>query len=268
MVSATTQATMQVSTSSTGVSAASQLAMLVAFAPPSTRAVRTSQSVMQVSTSGNAVPAVTQLAMLVAYRTGPVENLNTRAWGFSLDGHTFYVLTLGEQGTFVYDEKTGQWSQWKTAGLNTWNMEIGTTWRGDIIAADQSNPTIWRLDPTSFIDDDYKSQTRAVTGGLAMRQRTFIPNFSFRLTASLGEPDVPGTLPVTIPTVTLSYSDNQGKTFVNAGSITLNVDEFTQELAWLSLGTMQPPQRVFRVEDTGAVARIDGADAEVGDEGD
>ncbi len=208
-----------------------------------------------------------EVAMLVAYNTEAVENLENRVWEFSLDGHTFYVLTLGEQGTFVYDTSTEEWSQWKTQGITSWNMEIGTTWQDQVIAADRSNGIIWKLDPDSFIDDDFKAQIRSVTGGLAMRQRAFIPNYAFRLTASLGKPEVPNTVPATLPSVNLSFSDDQGNTFIDMGDVTIIEDDFEQELAWLSLGTMQAPQRVFKITDTGAVARIDGADAEVGEEG-
>jgi hypothetical protein len=96
-------------------------------------------------------------------------------------------------------------------------MEIGTVWKGKIIAADQSNPVIWELDPTSFIDDDFKPQTRVVTGGLSMRNRAFIPNYAFRVTASLGLPEVPLTVPATEPTVLLETSDDQGNSYQSHG---------------------------------------------------
>jgi hypothetical protein len=268
-VPATSQAVMQAATVETTTGAkTSHVAMLVSFAPPGTRNVRTSEAVMLTGTAADPAPAQTSMAaMLVAYRTGSIENLKVRAWTYSLDGHTFYVLTLGEQGTFVYDESTQQWAKWQTAGLSGWNMEIGTVWKGRIIAADQAEPTLWELDPLSFIDDDFKPQTRVVTGALSMRNRAMIPNYAFRITASLADVDVPLTLPETEPTITLEISDDQGKTFQSMGSIVLDLNDPKQELAWLSLGTMEPPMRVFKVTDLGAVARIDGGDAEVGEEG-
>ncbi len=261
------QTIIQVATKGQGVGANSQTVMLVAFAPPSAGKVKTSQIIIQTATEGLAIPASSHAFMLIAYRVGNVEDLKSRAWTFTLDGHTFYVVTLGEQGTYVYDQTTQQWARWQTQGFSSWNMEIGTTWRGDVIAADQSNPIIWRLDPESFIDDDFKPQIRKVTGGLAMRQRAFIANYAFRVTASLGTPAVPLTAPPTVPVVTFRYSDDQGKTFTAPDPVTLGVGDFTQTIGWLSLGTMQPPQRIFEIEDTGAIARIDGADAEVGEEG-
>lgn len=267
MAAGSAQLSLQASMTGLGVAATSQAVMLAAYAPPSTLAVRSSGALLMASTLGRAIPAVSQAYMLVAYRTGTRENLNNRSWEFSLDGHTFYVLTLGEEGTFVYDETTGEWAKWQTEGLSGWNMEIGTTWRGDVIAADQQNPVIWKLDPDSFLDDDFKPQTRKVTGGLSLRQRAFIPNYSFQVVASMGVPGVPNTAPATEPVVRLRFSDDQGNTFFDAGEIKLDPGKFAQTLVWQSLGTMQQPQRVFEVTDTGAVARIDGADAEVGEEG-
>ncbi len=263
MAAVGSQTVLPAATLGTGVAAAEQALLLAAYAPTGTLAIRSTMLVAGASFEGRGVAASSQLAMLIAYRTGATANLTNRVWSFVLDGHTFYVITLGEQGTFVYDFLTGQWAKWETAGLNTWNMEIGTTWKGDIIAADRQNPVIWRLDPTSFLDDDYKTQTRKVTGGLPVRGRDFIGNYAFRLTASLGTPTVPLTAPATIPEVELLTSDDQGKTFFSHGKLTLIVDDFTQELAWRSLGDMKAPQRVFKIVDTGAIVRVSGADAEV-----
>ncbi len=263
------QAVMQATTEGQANVLTNQAVMLVSFAPPGTRSVRSSQVAMLASSIAELETTVktNAVAMLVAYRTGSVENLNLRSWTYSLDGHTFYVLTIGEQGTFVYDESTGKWARFQTTGLSGWNMEIGTTWKGKVIAADQSNPTIWEMDPTSFIDDGYKTQTRVVTGALSMRNRAFIPNYAFRVTASLGTPDVAGTLPATDPSVLLEISDDQGKSYQSMGEVVIATADYVQELQWLSLGTMNPPMRIFRVTDTGAIARIDGGDSEVGEEG-
>lgn len=242
---------------------AGQAAVLVSHSPPSARAVRSSYDALLSSVVNDTVPACTQAAVLVAYRTGSIENLNSRAWSFTLDGHTFYAITLGEQGTYVYDQTSGQWAKWQTAGLPGWNMEIGTTWKNRIIACDQANPIIWELDPSSFLDDGFKVQTRKSTGGIPMRGRNFHAHYAFRLTASLGEFDVPATAPLTSPTVQLRFSDDKGKTFTDVGTVTIGELDFEQEIAWLSLGTIGAPGRIFEITDKGAVARIDGADAEV-----
>lgn len=260
---ANSQLVMQASTASEPGARTSMLVVLAALAPPQTIGVSNTQSVLLAAVTQDAIPASSQLVLQVAYRTGSVENLTHRAWQYSLDGHTFYVITLGEQRTYVYDQTSGQWSQWQTNGLPGWNMELGTTWKNKVIAGDQSNPIIWELDPSSFLDDGFKPQTRKVTGGYPLRQRTFLSNYAFRITASLGQPDVPLTAPATEPTVQLRFSDDAGRSFTDAGTVTIKSIDFTQEISWLSLGTMNAPGRVWEITDTGAVARIDGADAEI-----
>lgn len=263
MAGAVIQGIMQAATVGSGVTASTQTVMLVATGSPIAQAVDSTMFIAQAATEGSAIPAITQSVVLVAYRVAPTENLTSRAWEFTLDGHTFYVITLGEQGTWVYDMTTGQWAEWETDGFGSWNMERGVTWKGDIIAADRENGIIWRLDPTSFIDNDFKTQTRVATGGLALRGRDMPSNNAFYLTASKGQFDVGSTLPATEATVLLEYSDDQGKTFTSAGTVTIEDGNFVQDVQWQSLGVMQAPGRVFRITDVGAIARIDGADAEV-----
>ena len=262
-MSVTSQQITQVAAMGSGLQASSQLVLQAAYFPPATIGIGQAQTILQTALIEEGLQGTSQAVMLVAYRTGAVTNLNLRSWQYSLDGHTFYVLTLGEQGTYAYDQTSGQWAKWQTAGLPGWNMELGTMWRNRIIACDQANPIIWELDPNSFLDDDFKVQTRTVTGGFPLRQRNFPANYAFRVTASLGTPDVPLTEPVTAPTIRLRTSDDQGKTFTDAGTVTIGSLDYTQEIAWLALGSMRAPGRIFEITDTGAVARIDGADAEI-----
>lgn len=241
-----------------------QTQLLVAISPVPTRNARVGQTVglvAVVGTVGN--PSVVQACVQVAYKTGGTENLLNRSWSFVLDGHTFYAVTLGEQGTYVYDQITQQWAKWQTAGLSGWNMEIGTVWQGKVIAADQANPTIWEMDPDSAIDDEFKPITRIATGGYPVRGRDQPANYVYRITASVGVPEVPLTAPVTVPTVQLTYSDNQGKTFQDAGTLDMPVGDFVKQFQWLSLGSMQQPGRIFNITDTGAMVRLDGSDADI-----
>lgn len=267
MKTATTQALIQVATAGRGEGASSQAVILVAYAPPGALKMKSTRAIVQAATEGLGKPSTSHAFMLVAYRTGAPGQLRTKAWSFVLDGHTFYVVNLGDEGTWVYDQTTGQWCRWVTAGHLQWNMHIGVTWNGRIIAADESDPILWELTPDKFLDNDFKPQVRVVTGGLAVRQRASIANYSFSLTASLGDPEVPTTAPPTVPKVNLSFSDDGGNTFFDAGGLTVVSDDFLQQLTWGSLGTMHAPGRIYKITDTGAIKRIDGADAEVGEEG-
>ena len=54
---------------------------------------------------------ISQSRLLVAVRGRP-GNPRLRDWTFSLDGHDFYVLRLGDDLTLVYDATTEQWVDW------------------------------------------------------------------------------------------------------------------------------------------------------------
>ncbi len=56
---------------------------------------------------------VTQAGTFALAR-GQIANPKLRAWTFSLDGHDFYVLRLGDTETLVYDLTSEQWVDWRT----------------------------------------------------------------------------------------------------------------------------------------------------------
>ena len=256
------QSLFQVSYKGPGNTQTSQLAAMAAFSPPSTVSVNVSEAMAFAARTGRGIPQTNQVAVLVAFRTGGPENLRMRAFTVTIDGHEMYVLHLGEQGTFIYDFTSGQWSQWRTTGLNNWNIEYAVNWNGDLVGGDAINPTLWRIDPETHLDDGFKSITRVATGGLSVRQRSSIGNYQFYLTASLGRPSpVPAT-------VTLSYSDDQGVTFTDAapGAMTVVAGDFDRQLVWWSLGQIVAPGRIYRITDVGGLVRLSGADTEIDEE--
>lgn len=191
-----------------------------------------------------------ETVILAAYATGPRADYKQRAWHFTFDGHPFYVLTLGTLGTYVYDISTQQWAQFSTVGYGVWNMEYGVEWDGGVVAGDNTLPNIWRLNPDSFIDDDFRPMTRVATGGVQRNARETLRTGSYNLSVALQDPS-------TVSAITLRISDDEGKTYFNQG--TISITNANQEIAWRSLGLVRYPGRVFRVEDTDGGVRIDGS---------
>jgi hypothetical protein len=219
-------------------------------------------------------PTSNQLRTAGSYVTvvvrGHTENRKLRAWGFSLDGHDFYVLRLGETSSLVYDMTTGQWSRWASPGRTVLRTHLGLNWTGqakttldqgyawNVIGADDTTGDLWILDPNVNIDDNadgtQSSFSRQATGGVPARLREGIQCGAVYLTANLGSPLL------TAPTVTLETSDDSGNNWINHGAVTVNTGDTTQELAWLGLGLMTAPGRLFRVTDSGAITRISSLD--------
>lgn len=208
--------------------------------------------------AGDPNTQTSQFLALGVYGEGAIEDLRVRAWGYIMDGNRFYVLHIGEQGTWVYNFTSGQWAEWKTEGFVTgWNAYLGLNWGADdrVLAADRQNPTVWVIDPETFRDEGYKDIYREVTAIIPQSGFSWRTLDSVSLYASVGDPSAP------VATIELTYSDDQGKTFeAPADSLFVLVPgEDAQALEWMSLGSFQSPGRIIRISDYGGLARIDRA---------
>ena len=204
---------------------------------------------------------------LMAAGLGRVGQPTIRAWTFTLDGHDFYVLRLGDMETLVYDTYSQQWSTWNNSQLAFWRVTLGMNWVGGVTQAfeygsnitvlDDTYSVIWMLDPDYPYDDDPDIDdttirfTRQATGQVPLRGRQAVPCYDVFLTGDVGHPAL------TSDQVTLSISDDRGNTFSDVGSITVPTSDYNTELMWGSLGQITAPGRLFRVTDNGALPRID-----------
>jgi len=179
------------------------------------------------------------------------EEFRQRASKFVLDGHTFYVIRLGELGTWAYDLATGQWAQWSTLGQGEWNAEYCWDWFNGAVCGDRDFPVIRDIDATSTLDEEVKSIKRTTTGLWPHRGRSYLPCDIVLVTASVGSPDVDD-----IP-MSLSFSDDYGNTFSTPVTVALDSGDFSQRVSYRSLGSIRAPGRVFELTDTGGAVRID-----------
>lgn len=200
--------------------------------------------------------------------TGP---LFLNAWGFSLDGHDFYVVRLGQDSTVVYDLTTGQWADWASPDSANWRASVGINWLGmsadslttdaetSIVAGDDTLGVLWTLDPSIGYDEDPTTTDpvdfeRKVIGGIVMRLRESQKVGAAYLSMDLGDPQMADA------TIKLETSDDFGHTWTDHGSITVTPDDFNQEIVWRALGLIKAPGRIFRITDNGASVRIDSLD--------
>ena len=207
------------------------------------------------------------MVAVLGRRANPV----VRAWTYSLDGHDFYVLHLGDAETLVWDMTTLQWARWSTEGLARWRLVHGINWPGadnyaasygsNILVGDDTLGVLYFLDPGLEWDEDAEQGSevptyfkRQATGQVVIRGATSQPCFEVMLTGSLGEASSLSD------TVTLYTSDDAGHTYDDHGALTVTAGDYTGRFSWGSLGQMAAPGRLFRVEDYGAIARIDGLD--------
>jgi len=103
---------------------------------------------------------VTQAGALVAVR-GRTNDPKVRVWTYTLDGHDFLVMRLGNQGTLVYDTHSDQFSIYGSDEGNLWRAYTGTNWLGgynlgsnygsNIVAGDDGNGALYFLAPAKIV---------------------------------------------------------------------------------------------------------------------
>lgn len=242
------------------VRAAEFVVLVVTGMPPSRFTPATELVALAATQQDNVMVQVTEAALLVAYVTGGTEKFNSRAWGFNSDQHQFYVMHLGVEGTFVYDVLSQEWAQWQTEGFVGWNAEHGVEWNNEVYFADVALPTLWRMDYTADIDEDFRTIRRVVTGGIPASARETLKTGMFTLSATIQGALVDDSSEA--PQVTLSISDDGGKTFRSRETIEVDGNE-RQDITWKGLGMIKAPGRVFQVEDRGGFICIEGAEQKI-----
>ena len=203
---------------------------------------------------------ITQTALLVATQTGVSGQRRNRAWTYTLDGHSFYVLDLGAEGTFVFDLLTQQWSQFETSGYGNWDMINGHDWVAGktTIAGSQVDARIQAIAPGSFLDEGWRRVNYTVTGYAPLTDLRRVRNFAFRMVATSGRlsEDIDAQ-------ISLSYSDDGGEEYSSPTAHTLAPKKFQQRVEFRSLGAMQSPGRIYQITDEGGVQSVSAFEAEV-----
>lgn len=212
-----------------------------------------------------------QSYVLAAVR-GRVDNPTVRVWTFTLDGHDFFVVRLGDNSTLLYDLYSEQWIEWESAQNGAWRPNIGMTWVGGqalaniygsaVVAGDDTFGLLWFLDPDLAWDENPDTErapqqvdfSRVVTGQVLATGREQTPCYAIFLDGD--NYGLSGT--EFTPTVLLEYSDDQGRNFQASETLGVNPDiTVNNPYSWYSLGSFGSPGRIFRVTDNGVFTRID-----------
>jgi len=106
---------------------------------------------------GGEVPEALSDAWL-GERLGRVSADDIYAFPLTWDSHVFYCLTIGAEGTFLFDLRSGVWSQWvsyKADGIDRrWTAGLGCVGFDDLpLVGDVETGNLYQLDATAFTDD-------------------------------------------------------------------------------------------------------------------
>lgn len=198
-------------------------------------------------------------ALQVVYQTGFEDVPRRRAWTFSFDGHDFYCLDLGEDGTLVYDLTSQEWTVFDTAGYGGhFNFKTGLYWKTGkrIVGGDALTGKLYEMTPNSFLDDGWRPVYYEVRGAMFTQGTSFRRHYALRLLGSAGR-----TADGTAPVLNMRFSDDLGATWSSEYTITLTTDS-KQRLEFRSLGSFAAPGRIFRLYDTGGIKFIGWVEAD------
>jgi hypothetical protein len=225
--------------------------------------IRVSNLALQVVHQGNVGARMrdTTTAVQVVYTTGAPDTQRQRAWTFDFDGHTFYALDLGEEGTLVYDFATGAWARFETQGYSGhWNMKNGFQWVSGkkVVAGDIAQGLLWYMVPNSGYDEGWRPIETEVRGLLLSDAIESSKVYALRLH---GAPGVLGDTEE--PVLYMRFSDDNGATWSEEYSHVLTTGT-RERIEWRSLGSFAFPGRIFRFYDHGGLRFIGYVKAEVG----
>lgn len=243
--------------------AASSTVQMVTYAV--SRYVLSASSVLQMVMGGANVGseryAAARSVIQPVYTTGIQDIPRRLAWTYTLDGHYFYCLDLGADGTHVYDLSTQQWTVFDTVGYGGhFNFKNGILWKTGkrVVGGDILTGAVYEMDADSYLDDGWRPTYYEARGALFIQGVAKRKNYALRLVGSTGR-----LADSVAPVLNMQFSDDAGGTWSNEYSITLTTDT-KQRLEWRSLGAFAAPGRIFRLYDTGGLKYIGWAEADIG----
>jgi hypothetical protein len=212
---------------------------------------------------------ISQLDCYVVAR-GRVSNPQLVVWTFTLDDHDMYVLKLGDGETLVFDTATSRWANWGTENITRWRPQCGVNWPGAagispgtmVVTGEDNFGTLYFLDPVYPYDDnpttgvtDAQAFVRIAQGQIIHRGDTPADCFGVSLMGSFG-----AVYDNSLTSVKLEYSDDAGNTYDDAGTVEIDPGDYYVRVEWTSLGLIVSPGRLFKITDSGSLARIDSLD--------
>lgn len=227
-----------------------------------------------VTTSDNDIRVAKAMAVAVLARRA--DNPYALVWTATLDAHEYLFIQLYNE-TLVHDFHAGRWYVWGSEDARLWRAQMGLNWVANIsgiqnslsseptklskiLVGDHQYGALYFLDPEMAEDDDYEGSSglafqRLIYGQLAVSGYTYVSVPAVQLRGSIGE-----TVGASDMTVTLYYSDDRGHTFTQHDSLAITEGEYDTRVEWRSLGSFRGQGRLFKIEDYGALTRIDGLD--------
>ncbi|MBC8158288.1 MAG: hypothetical protein H8E94_03040 [Alphaproteobacteria bacterium] len=154
----------------------------------------------------------------IEYALASAADLTTsRAWTYTQEGHTFYVITIDGVGTFVYDASIGLWHERDSRDslgrtIDRWRIDTGVKCYDKILGGDYTNGIIYELDLDVYTENGIYLQ-RLATSAPIHGEGQFISMSKLEIEVESGAGLTTGQ--GSDPQAMLRWSDDGGKTWSN-----------------------------------------------------
>lgn len=179
------------------------------------------------------------------YKIGDV--INAYAFTYTSAGHDFYVLTIPNCKTWVFDMTTKVWHERKTTGLMTWMPDCLTAAFNKNIVGTLQNGTLYELDNGYYKDNEVYIENEVIFPPVfAEDNRLVMDKMYLDITVA------PSNDYTQNPKVMLNWSDDGGNTWSSEHWRDLGrTGEYKKRVIWRSLG--QTRQRIYKLRVTDSV---------------
>jgi len=164
------------------------------------------------------------------------------AFTYEQYGHSFYVLTIPEEITLVYDFDTGFWHERKSWEKNDWRISNVAYLNNNVITGDKYLPKLYSQSKDVFTEDDEKIRWVNVFPIIYDDDKRLIHDkLLIDIDTGLGKTDN------TIPYLTMDFSDNGGKLWSNYRQVSIGkVGEYGKRPILRRLGLSR--NRTYRIQ--------------------
>ena len=184
----------------------------------------------------------------------PTQLTHAVAWTMDWEGHRFFLLTIEDDLTLVYDESTGFWTHWDTftAGASSAWIGLGhLMFNGTQIVGSRVNGQLYAWSDASL--DDAGAVIRcARRSPCAHAQSLRVPHNAIYFDFEVGV----GIAAVPAPVARVRWSDDAGKTWSDEREVTLGaMGEYDHDAIARRLGATKRKGRVYELVVTDSVVR-------------
>jgi hypothetical protein len=183
------------------------------------------------------------------------RSTSLRAFDFAWQGHEFYALEIGGEGTFLYDLSAGTWCERASYNATVWKGRCARQIGAVVLIGGSSGGAVYQLDADQLTDAG-EAIVRVFTCAVPVQGAGRVANLM--LNCSVGNA-------ASEPQIGVRWSDDQGRTFSEWRYASLgDTGEYRTRVVWRALGMMDFPGRVYEFRCSDQVAlRLSGADYNV-----